>query len=191
MKKILFLLILSVSFQSNSQDNSTITTEKNIASCYNNWFKKSEVDLVEFQNQFESYFIVNKLIDSNLTTDKKYEAILKILENPPKKLPKFQNKNSLVELIKKLNISNSDIIKRGQLKCLMDFYKTNKSKLENKSGIYAIGITLEHVERAPGVSQELLISSIRMNLNKNELKKDIVQISLVILLFPELILLTD
>jgi hypothetical protein len=73
----------------------------------------------------------------------------------------------------------------------MDFYKTNKSKLENKSGIYAIGITLEHVERAPGVSQELLVSSIRMNLNKNELKKDIVQISLVILLFPELILLTD
>lgn len=191
MKKIIFLLILSVSFTSNSQDNTTITTEKNIASCYNNWFKKSDVDFEEFKNYFESYFINNNLIDSKLESDKRYEAILKILENPPKKLPKFGNKNKVFEQLKKLNISSTDIIKRKQLQCLFDFYNTNKNKLKKDSGIYAIGITLEHLERAPGVSQELLVSSIKMNINKNEFTKNIVQQSLVILLLPELILLTD
>lgn len=191
MKKIILLLILSVSFTSNSQDNTTTTTEKNIASCYNNWFKKSDVDFEEFKNYFELYFINNNLIDSKLEADKRYEAILKILENPPKKLPPFSNKNKVVEQLKKLAISSTDIVKRKQLQCLFDFYKTNKNNLKKDSGIYAIGITLEHLERAPGVSQELLVSSIKMNINKNEFKKNIVQQSLVILLLPELILLTD
>lgn len=191
MKKTIYFLILFLSFSAHSQENKSIALEQDIATCYDNWFKKSNVDFDEFKKYFESYFIVNNLIDSKLTSEKRYEAILKILENPPKNLPKFQNKNNIIELLKKLNISSSDIMKRKQLNCLVDYYKINKSKLKSDSGIYAIGTTLEHLQRAQGISQELLVSSIKMNMNKNEFKKDVVQNSLVILLLPELILLTD
>lgn len=165
-----------------------IKTEK----CLDKMFGDNNTDWKELKTIFENYFSSGKISNSKDPLEKQYEDILSYWERPTMQFPIFTEKQKVIAIKEKLGMTEQDILKKRQLDCFTNKYIENKSKVDTTSSFYAFGATLETLKEIPNISPGLIAGAIKMTMDKDDLKKELYQKTIVLLYcFDMTLFLTD
>ena len=199
MKNIYLLTILILSFILNScgqkdEKNYDGYTDLEIETeeCLDKMFEKKRADFNELKTIFENYFSTGQITNPNEPIEKQYEDILSFWERPTKQFPIFTEKNKVVAIKEKLGLTEQDILKKVQLDCFTNNYIENRTEIDTLSSYYAFGASLETIREIPNISPGLIAGAIKMSMDKEDLKKELYQKSIVIMFcFDMTLYLTD
>ena len=154
----------------------------------NEWFEKSGVDGDRLQSGFEAYFISNGIAKAADSKPDQYMDILRFIENPDD-FPPLENKDLITETMRKLDISRNDIQDKKQLDYYYQHYLDHKQKVDSSSSYFVFGATIETLNKIPRLgSPGLVAKTLKNQMNKADLKKELYQKTIVMLFYFDMAL---
>ncbi len=149
----------------------------------NKWFENSGVDGDKLQSGFETYFTSNGIAETSDAKPDQYMDILKFIENPDD-FPPLKDKPMITQTMQKLGISSRDIQEKKQLDYFYKYYLKNKQEVDSTSSYFVFGATIETLNKIPRLgSPGLVAKTIKNQMNKVDLKKELYQKTIVMLFY--------
>lgn len=149
--------------------------------CLDEWFESKDVDGDELKTIFENYFNSGDISNRKDSIETQYRDILGYLERPTKQFPLFKDKQKVIASIKKLGLSEENIIEKLQLNCVTNIYLDHKAEIDTLSSFYVLGSMLETIKKVPDISPGLTASAINASIDKANLNKTLYQKTIVLM----------
>jgi DNA-binding MarR family transcriptional regulator len=173
-----------------SDDNSDL--ESGVIECLNVEYEKSDVELEEVRQIFESYFAKGGITKASDTKAKQYQDILNFWERPTMQFPMFEDKSKVAEMAQRLSLNQADIMQKNQLRCLANIYEENEATIDTLSSLATFGAILSTVKQVPNVSPGLIAGGLNLAMQKDDLDKELYQNAIALMyLFDMSLFLTD
>lgn len=178
----LIFFTLSACGQNKANDNYT-DLEKKTEVCIDQWFESKKVSWTDLKHSFENYFSSSEITDFKDPVEKQYLDILSYIERPSRQFPIFKDKKKIIAIKNELGLTDQDIYNKNQLDCFTNLYIENKNQVDTTSSYYAFGATFEAIKQIPEISPGLLAGALKMSMNKEDLKKEIYQKTIILMFY--------
>lgn len=168
------VIILLAACQQKQYDNYS-ELEKQSEQCMDAYLEDHDVKWKDIQPVFEDYFASAEITNPDDDPAKQYMDILKYWANPSGRFPVFKEKNKILKVKKKLDLSKKEIKANKHLSCFRKIYEENRASIDSTSTYAAFGKTLKAVNNAPDISPGIVAGGLFSNIEKDDLGKPVYQ----------------
>ena len=164
-------------------DSVSTNGEMEAEACLSSWMRTSNVDESELRKSMENYFVDNGLISNDIPKSSQYKQILGFIAQPTQRFPPFSDKQNIVDITKKLELSSQEIMAKKQLDCFRSAFKTHWNPSDTTSAFYAWGDVLETLDQVPNVSPGVVASALSLYMTEADLNKPLYQTAIALMFY--------